>query len=61
LTKRSSSSTWKKKVTNLEEKSYKEIAEIIGITATNVATKLNRIKEKIKQNINQTYIKNGRH
>ena len=45
----------------LEEKSYKEIAEIIGITATNVATKLNRIKEKIKQNINQTYIKNGRH
>lgn len=35
----------------LEEKSYKEIAEIIGITETNVATKLSRIKEKIKQNI----------
>jgi RNA polymerase sigma factor (sigma-70 family) len=35
----------------LEGKSYKEIAEIIGITETNVATKLNRIKEKIKQNI----------
>jgi len=35
----------------LEEKSYKEIAEIIGITETNVATKLSRIKGKIKQNI----------
>jgi RNA polymerase sigma factor (sigma-70 family) len=34
-----------------EEKSYKEIAEIIGITETNVATKLSRIKEKLKQNI----------
>jgi len=34
-----------------EEKSYKEIAEIIGITATNVATKISRIKEKLKQDI----------
>ncbi len=34
-----------------EEKSYKEMAEIIGITETNVATKVNRIKEKLKQNI----------
>lgn len=34
-----------------EEKSYKEIAEIIGITETNVATKVSRIKEKLKQNI----------
>ncbi len=33
----------------LEEKSYKEIAEVMGITETNVATKLNRIKEKLKQ------------
>jgi RNA polymerase sigma-70 factor, ECF subfamily len=33
----------------LEEKSYKEIAEIIGITETNVATKINRIKEKLRQ------------
>ena len=33
----------------LEEKTYKEIAEIIGITETNVATKINRIKEKLKQ------------
>lgn len=34
-----------------EEKSYKEIAEIIGITETNVATKVSRIKEKLKQDI----------
>lgn len=35
----------------LEEKSYKEIAEILGITETNVATKVSRIKEKMKQNM----------
>jgi RNA polymerase sigma factor (sigma-70 family) len=34
-----------------EEKTYKEISEIIGITETNVATKVSRIKEKLKQNI----------
>ena len=34
-----------------EEKSYKEIAEIMGITETNVATKVSRIKQKLKQNI----------
>ncbi|HZE83745.1 MAG TPA: sigma-70 family RNA polymerase sigma factor [Puia sp.] len=34
-----------------EEKSYKEIAEIIGISETNVATKVSRIKERLKQNI----------
>ncbi len=33
----------------LEEKSQKEIAEIIGISATNVATKIGRIKIKLKQ------------
>ncbi len=32
-----------------EEKTYKEISEIIGITETNVATKVSRIKEKLKQ------------
>lgn len=40
----------------LEDKSYKEIAEIIGITETNVATRLSRIKEKIKQNITNNKI-----
>jgi RNA polymerase sigma factor (sigma-70 family) len=35
----------------LEDKSYQEIAEIIGISTTNVGTKLSRIKEKLKQQI----------
>lgn len=35
----------------LESKSYREIAEIMGITETNVASKINRIKEKLKQKI----------
>ena len=34
----------------LDEKSYKEIAEITGITETNVATKINRIKDKLRAN-----------
>jgi RNA polymerase sigma factor (sigma-70 family) len=33
----------------LEEKSHKEIAAIIGITETNVATKIGRIKNILKQ------------
>lgn len=33
----------------LEEKSYREIAEILGITETNVATRISRIKDKLKQ------------
>lgn len=32
----------------LEDKSYKEIAEITGITETNVATKINRIKQNLR-------------
>jgi RNA polymerase sigma-70 factor (ECF subfamily) len=32
-----------------EEKSYKEIAEILGLSETNVATKISRIKERLKQ------------
>ncbi len=35
----------------LESKSYTEIAEILGITETNVATKLSRIKGKLKQKL----------
>ena len=34
----------------LDEKGYKEIAEITGITESNVATKINRIKDKLKTN-----------
>lgn len=33
----------------LEGRSYLEIAMILGITETNVATKISRIKEKLKQ------------
>jgi RNA polymerase sigma factor (sigma-70 family) len=33
----------------LEEKSYREIAEVLGITETNVATKLSRIKGRLKE------------
>lgn len=33
----------------LEEKSYEEIGEITGLTVTNVATKLSRIKDKLKK------------
>lgn len=32
----------------LDNKTYKEMAEVLGITATNVATKIGRIKEKLK-------------
>lgn len=37
----------------LENKSYEEIAEIIGISETNVGTKLSRIKKKLKRRINK--------
>jgi RNA polymerase sigma-70 factor (ECF subfamily) len=33
----------------LEEKSYQEIADITGLTIGNVASKLNRIKDKLKK------------
>lgn len=39
----------------LDNKSYDEIAEIIGISKSNVGTKLSRIKEKLKQQINKNY------
>jgi RNA polymerase sigma-70 factor (ECF subfamily) len=35
----------------LEDKTYDEIAEITGISKTNVGTKLSRIKEKLRQEI----------
>lgn len=33
----------------LEDKSYRDMAEILGISETNVATKISRIKKKIKE------------
>lgn len=35
----------------LEEKSYDEIAEIIGISKSNVGVRINRAKENLKQNL----------
>ena len=32
----------------LEDKSYREIAEIMGISESNVGVKLNRIKRRLK-------------
>ncbi|MEM9327563.1 MAG: sigma-70 family RNA polymerase sigma factor [Bacteroidota bacterium] len=36
----------------LEEKSYKEIAEILGMTISNVGVKVNRLKIQLKKMIN---------
>ena len=36
----------------LEDKSYKEMSEILGITVSNVGVKVNRLKVKLKQMIN---------
>ena len=36
----------------LEEKSYDEIAEILGISRSNVGVRINRAKELLKQNLN---------
>lgn len=33
----------------LDEKNYSEIAEVLGISETNVATKISRIKQKLKK------------
>jgi RNA polymerase sigma-70 factor (ECF subfamily) len=37
----------------LEDKTYKEIADIMGISETNVGTKINRIKKQLKDWFNQ--------
>lgn len=36
----------------LEERSYREIAEILGISETNVATKINRVKQQLRVRMN---------
>ena len=38
----------------LQKRSYTEIAEITGLTATNVATKISRIKKKLKKMNDET-------
>ena len=37
----------------LDDKSYKEIAEITGLTVTNVATNISRIKDKLRDMSNE--------
>ncbi len=41
----------------LENYSYKEISEMLGISESNVATKVNRIKKKLKNRFEQETIK----
>ncbi len=36
----------------LDEKSYKEMAEIMGITESNIGVKISRIKQKLKEILN---------
>ena len=37
----------------LEDRDYVEIADVLGISATNVATKLNRIKQKLRERMTE--------
>ena len=37
----------------LDERSQREIAEILGITETNVATKIGRLKERLRKNMSE--------
>ena len=38
----------------LEDNSYKEIAEVLGISETNVATKISRLKQRLRKDFSQT-------
>ena len=35
----------------LEDRSYREMAEVLGISETNVATKISRLKQRIRDEI----------
>lgn len=37
----------------LEERSHADIAEVLGITATNVATRINRLKQRIRAGLSE--------
>ena len=43
----------------LEDKSHAEIAEILGISTSNVSTKIGRIKDKLKQRFEQVSEQNN--
>lgn len=36
---------------HLEEQSYREIAEVLGLSETNVATKLSRLKQRLRRDV----------
>jgi len=40
----------------LEDKSYEEMAEITGLTVSNVGTKLSRIKQKLKSQVKENQL-----
>lgn len=35
----------------LDDRSYREIASVLGLTETNVATKLSRLKERLRKEL----------
>lgn len=39
----------------LDDCSYREIASVLGLTETNAATKLSRLKERLRQNLTSTH------
>lgn len=39
----------------LEEKSYQEIADIMGTNTNNIGVRITRIKERLKKNLNQSH------
>jgi RNA polymerase sigma-70 factor (ECF subfamily) len=39
----------------LEEKSYQEIADILGTNANNIAVRVNRIKERLKKILDEKF------
>jgi RNA polymerase sigma-70 factor (ECF subfamily) len=44
----------------LEERAYREIAEVLGISETNVATKISRLKQRIRKDFSQNNFQRSR-
>lgn len=44
----------------LEQRTYKEIAEIMGLNVTNVSTKIHRLKERLKKSLTTKQYYHGR-
>ena len=39
----------------LDDRSYREMAAVLGLTETNIATKLNRLKERLRQKLTRNH------